>query len=111
MCTRVRAGALKAIIDDYKAQFGQIRNYLYEVYKQNCGTIIKMKTTKVADDEHVFRFLYICPGPLKMGFLDQRRRVISLDACFLKGFWNGQGFATVGRDANNQMHPIAWGMA
>jgi len=39
--TRVRAGALKAIIGDYKAQFGQIRDYLYGVYKKNPGTIVK----------------------------------------------------------------------
>jgi len=61
-------------------------------------------------DEHVFRFLYICPGPLKKGFLDGCRRVISLDVCFLKGPWNGQIFVTVGGDANNQMYPIAWGV-
>jgi len=107
MCTRVRAGALKAIIGDYKAQFPQIRDYLYEIYKQNPKTIVKVKTTNVADDKHVFRFLYICPGPLKRDFLDGCSRVISLDACFIKGPWNGQVFVVVGRDANNQMYPIA----
>jgi len=49
-CTRVRAGTLKAIIVDYKAQFRQIRDYLHEVYKQNPGTTVKVKTTKFADD-------------------------------------------------------------
>ena len=33
MCTKVRVGALKETIGDYKAQFGQIGDYLYEVYK------------------------------------------------------------------------------
>ena len=79
------------------------------MYKKNPGTSIKLKTFKDGDD-HVFKFLYICPGALKRGFLDGCRRVISLDACFLKGPWNGQVFVAVGKDANNQMYPIAWGV-
>jgi len=51
------------------------------------------------------------PWALKSGFLDGCRRVISLDACFLKGPWNSQVFVTIGRDANNKMYPIAWGVA
>ena len=47
MCTRVRARALKAIIGYYKAQFGQIRDYLYEFYMQNPGTTVKVKIPKL----------------------------------------------------------------
>ena len=111
MCTKVRVRALKAIIGDYKAPFGQIRDYLYETYMQNPSTVVKVKTTKVTDDKHVFRFLYICPKSLKRGFLDGCRRVISFDACFPKGPWNGQVFVVVGGDANNQMYLTAWGVA
>ena len=100
MCCRVKRMALNAIVGDYKGQFGQIRDYLYEVFKENPGTAIKVKTYKDGD-HHVFKFLYICPGALKRGFLDGCRRVISLEACFLKGPCNGQVFVTVGRDANN----------
>jgi len=112
MCSRVRAKALHAIIGDYKGQFRKIRDYLYEVYKKNPGITIKVKTFKDGDD-HVFKFLYICPRELERGFLDGCKRVISLNACFLKGSWNGQVFVAVGRDANNQMYmyPIAWGVA
>jgi len=52
MCIRVRTRALKAIIGDYNAQYGQIRDYLYEVYKQNPVTKVKVKTTNVANDKH-----------------------------------------------------------
>jgi len=106
MCSRVRAKALHAIIGDYKRQFRQIMDYLYEVYKKNPSTTIKVKTSKDGDD-HVFKFLYICPGALNMDFLDGCRIVSSLDACFLKGPWNGQVFVAVSRDANNQMYPTA----
>jgi len=56
MCTKVRVRALKAIIGDYKAQFGQIRDYLYETYMQNPSTVVKVKTTKVTDDKHVLDY-------------------------------------------------------
>ena len=108
MCNRVRAKALHAIIGDYKGQCGQIRDYLYEIYKKNPGITIKVKTFKDGDD-HLFEFLQIWLRALKRGFLDGYGRVISVDACLLKGPWNGQVFIVVGRDANNQVYLIAWG--
>ncbi|CAI9298921.1 unnamed protein product [Lactuca saligna] len=36
------------------------------------------------------------------------RWVISLDGCFLKGAVKGELLTTIGRDANNQVYPIAW---
>ena len=50
MCTRVKVGALIPIIDDYKVYFGQIRDYLHAVYKQNAGTTTKVKTFKDTDN-------------------------------------------------------------
>jgi len=43
MCSRVKRRALNVIVGDYKGQFGQIRDYLYEVFKKNPGTSIKVK--------------------------------------------------------------------
>lgn len=36
--------------------------------------------------------------------------MLCLDGCFLKESWNGQVLCVVGRDANNQMYSIAWGV-
>ncbi|CAI9293205.1 unnamed protein product [Lactuca saligna] len=36
------------------------------------------------------------------------RPVIGIDGCFLKGIVRGEVLAAVGRDANNQIYPIAW---
>ncbi|WVZ77076.1 LOW QUALITY PROTEIN: hypothetical protein U9M48_024978 [Paspalum notatum var. saurae] len=36
------------------------------------------------------------------------RRVIGLDGCWFKGANNGELLCAIGRDANNQMYPIAW---
>jgi hypothetical protein len=36
------------------------------------------------------------------------RKVIGLDGCFFKGSTNGELLCAIGRDANNQMYPVAW---
>ena len=36
------------------------------------------------------------------------RKVIGLDGCFLKHTCKGELLTAMGRDANNQMYPIAW---
>jgi len=35
-------------------------------------------------------------------------KVIGLDGCFLKGKIKGELLTAIGRDANNQVYPIAW---
>lgn len=41
------------------------------------------------------------------GLIAGCRPIIGLDACFLKGPYGGQLIHANGRDANNQMYPIA----
>lgn len=41
------------------------------------------------------------------GFIQGCRPVIGLDACHLKGKFGGHLMHAVGRDANNQMYPLA----
>ena len=36
------------------------------------------------------------------------RKVVGLDGCFFKVALNGELLCAIGRDANNQMYPIAW---
>ena len=36
------------------------------------------------------------------------RRVIGLDGCFLRSTLRGELLTAMGRDANNQMFPMAW---
>ena len=110
-CFRVRAKALALIIGDYKGQFGMIRTYANELLSKNRNSTVKIAVENNGDGKSVFKRLYICLGALKRGFLEGCRRVLSIDGCFLKGPWNGQVLAAVGRDANNQMYPVAWGVA
>ncbi|XP_076941190.1 uncharacterized protein LOC143610664 [Bidens hawaiensis] len=57
--------------------------------------------------ETFFR-LFVCFDGLKKGILAGCRKVLCLDGCFLKTFLGGILLAAVGRDANNQMYPVAW---
>ncbi|KAK3142619.1 hypothetical protein QOZ80_4BG0349030 [Eleusine coracana subsp. coracana] len=65
-----------------------------------------LSATKVM--EKVFQRFYVCFDACKKGFLAGCRRVIGLDGCFFKGATNGELLCAIGRDANNQMYPIAW---
>lgn len=56
----------------------------------------------------VFQRLFICFDGVRKGWQEGCRRFLSIDACFLKTFLGGQLLAVVGRDANDQMYPVAW---
>ena len=45
---------------------------------------------------------------MKDGWKEGCRKVIGVDGCFLKGTIKGELLTAMGRDANNQMYPIAW---
>ena len=55
-----------------------------------------------------FKRFNVCLAPLKEGFLDGCRPVISLDGCHLKGPLGGILLTAVGIDPNDGMYPIAW---
>lgn len=45
---------------------------------------------------------------MKQGFKAGCRKVIGPDGCFFKGAVKGELLCAIGRDANNQMYPLAW---
>ncbi|GKD68757.1 zinc finger, PMZ-type containing protein [Tanacetum coccineum] len=55
-----------------------------------------------------FRRMYFCFNACKQGFLEGCRHIFGVDGCFLKGELKGEILTAVGRDANDQMFPIAW---
>ncbi|GAA0144821.1 hypothetical protein LIER_36013 [Lithospermum erythrorhizon] len=58
--------------------------------------------------EQKFEHVYVCPTPLKKGFLVSCRRFVCLDGCFLKGAFKGQILAAVCLDAENRIYPVTW---
>lgn len=52
--------------------------------------------------------MYVSLVACKQGSLAGYRLMICVDACFLKGKWEGQLHAAVARDANNDIFSIAY---
>ncbi|XP_019181684.1 PREDICTED: uncharacterized protein LOC109176748 [Ipomoea nil] len=106
---RAIRSVLKKINASFEDQFRRIRDYAQECMNSNPGSKVILKTSRVTPDSPcVFQRIYVCFDALRMGFLDGCRKIIGLDGCFLKGLLKGEILTAVGRDANNQMYPIAW---
>ncbi|KAL2894767.1 DNA translocase FtsK [Bienertia sinuspersici] len=56
----------------------------------------------------IFQRLFNCFDGLKKGWKEGCRRIICVDAAFLKTSLGGQILSAIGRDPNDQMFPIAW---
>ncbi|CAH9052492.1 unnamed protein product, partial [Cuscuta epithymum] len=109
MVRRAVRGIKKRINASFAEQFNRLRDYAQELLDSIPNSTIKIMTSTVVDDGPCFfqRF-YCCFGPMKKGFLEGCRKIIGLDGCFLKGLLKGEILTAVGRDANNNMYPIAW---
>ncbi|CAH9148169.1 unnamed protein product [Cuscuta epithymum] len=106
---RVIARVLKKNNASFGDQFRRLRDYGAECLRSNPGSTIIVKTQRVTEDgPEVFQRMYVCFGALKRGFLSGCRQIIGLDGSFLKGLLKGEILSAVGRDANNEMYPIAW---
>jgi len=82
-------------------------DYALELKRSNPRTSVHIALDPEEED-HVFQRIYICFDACRRGFLDGCWRVLGLDGCFLKGPMKGELLSAVGRDANNQIYPIAW---
>ncbi|XP_050204978.1 uncharacterized protein LOC126655018 [Mercurialis annua] len=100
---RAKQIALLKINGDEKEQYGRLYDYKLELIRTHPGSTIMFKLNNI-----VFCGMYICLGPLKAGFKDGCRPVISIDRCWLKGIYGGQLLSAVGIDANDCIYPIAW---
>ncbi|KAL4282620.1 hypothetical protein GQ457_16G009370 [Hibiscus cannabinus] len=102
-CTKARELAIEMIERNYKDQYARIYEYLLELRTTNPGT-----TTICHLDSRLFQRLYVCLEACKNGFKAGCRRIISVDGCYLKGYFQGYLLAAVGIDANDQIYPIAY---
>jgi alpha-galactosidase len=104
---RAKALVMKKAFDATKGQYSRLYDYQMELLRSNPGsTVIVNKEDDI--EPPIFRRMYICLDACKKGFKAGCRKVIGLDGCFFKGATNGELLCALGRDANNQMYPIAW---
>ncbi|BAH92786.1 Os04g0578900 [Oryza sativa Japonica Group] len=104
---RAKALVMKKMFDDKKGEYSLVFNYQEELLRSNPGSTVMVKLD-LDEVEPVFQRFYVCFDACKRGFLAGCRKVVGLDGCFFKGATNGELLCAIGRDANNQMYPIAW---
>ncbi|WVZ12439.1 hypothetical protein V8G54_016969 [Vigna mungo] len=98
--------AKSTVEGSFKEQFRKLYDYGHEVLHNNPGSTVQIKVEN-HNDECLFKRIYICLKACKDSFRSCRP-IIGLDGCFLKGSYGGELLTTFGRDANEQMLPIAY---
>jgi len=105
---RGRKKAGKRLYGCLGEQYGRLWDYCETLRHTNPGSCVMLKVEKTNPNLPAkFHRLYMSLAAMKKGFLEGCRPVIGLDGCFLKGPYKGILLAAVGRDANNNMYPIA----
>jgi hypothetical protein len=108
---------VKAIVEEVKdmihgkmdEQYNKLWDYMETLRRTNVGSCVMMKVDRpLPDIPAKFQRLYLSLATMKRGFLAGCRPIIGLDGYFLKGPHKGQLLATISRDANNQMYPLAF---
>ncbi|XP_057478210.1 uncharacterized protein LOC130765725 [Actinidia eriantha] len=105
---RAKRKAFEIIQGNHREQYLRLWDYCEMVRRQNPGStaLLKLERPWLAASP-IFQRLFICYDAQVKGFIEGCRPIIGLDACFLKGPYGGQLMHAVGRDANNQMYPLA----
>ncbi|XP_023753030.1 uncharacterized protein LOC111901412 [Lactuca sativa] len=96
---------LQEMIDDIRQR---IWDYAHELLRSNPGSTCQIGVTTNPDGKNYFHWFYICFKALSDRWKKGCRKAIGLDGCFLKGQVKGELLIAIGRDANNQVYPIAW---
>ncbi|WVZ00382.1 hypothetical protein V8G54_026451 [Vigna mungo] len=106
MAYRAKAIASNHVDGFFKDQYKRIYDYANEVLTRNPGSTVQVKVEPIVD-RPIFSRLYVCLKACKDSFVSFRP-IIGLGGAFLKGKYGGAMLTAVGRDANDQMLPIAY---
>nr|KAJ0203638.1 hypothetical protein LSAT_V11C500254590 [Lactuca sativa] len=91
-----------------KEHYAKLWDYAAEIIRANPGSHVEVFLEPQPDNTVVFDRFYVCIKGVVDGWLDGYRKVIGVDGCFLKGVCRGELLSTMGRDANNNIYPLAW---
>lgn len=99
---RAKRYAKELLIGDVKHEYERLWDYCATLCSNNAGTQYPVKLNMELNPPALER-MYFGLGALKDGC----RPIIGLDGCFLKGHFEGQLLSAIGRDANDNLYPIA----
>ncbi|XP_044461881.1 uncharacterized protein LOC123193152 [Mangifera indica] len=103
---RVKNWALNEIKGSPEESFRLLPIFCYNLQQRNPGTITEIET----DSDNRFQFVFISLGCSIRAFRQYFYPVICIDGVFLKGQYWGTLFIAVGKDENNQIYPITFGV-
>ncbi|GJU04070.1 hypothetical protein Tco_1114408 [Tanacetum coccineum] len=79
-----------------------------EILDTNPSSTCMLDVEETDNGNSYFKRFYVCFKGVKDGWLEGCRKIIGLDSFFPKQTCKGELLTAMGRDANNQMYPIAW---
>ncbi|GKV51891.1 hypothetical protein SLEP1_g58509 [Rubroshorea leprosula] len=110
-CRIIKRRLRKTFEGDHSLEYNKLFDYAAELRKRDPGATVSIYAPRPLPELNpIFLRMYVCFSAMKKGFIAGCRRVIGLDGAFLKGPHKGELLTAVGRDANDQMYPIAWGI-
>lgn len=104
ICYRARERALELISGSLNEQYAKI----VPLKRNDKEGRFELMTHLNAEGGRVFDRFYVGFSSLKKGFLIGCQRFIGFDTCFLKTVLGGVLLATVSKNGDNKMYPIAW---
>jgi hypothetical protein len=108
---QAREKAKKKIEGNAVKQYTLLWRYVAELKKQSMGNTAKINVERIAPTiQPRFGSFYFSFDGCKKGFLASCRPFIGVDGCHLKTKFGGQLLIAVGRDANDQYYPLAFGV-
>ncbi|PWA50400.1 transposase, MuDR, MULE transposase domain protein [Artemisia annua] len=99
--------ALKLLHGSHEESFAVLPKYFYNLKMANSGTVTHIDT----DVDGRFKMCFLGFGVSIRSFLNYMRPLIKIDVAHLKGRYLATNLIAVGMDANNQIIPLATGVA
>ena len=107
-CKHARSIVMDRLMSGMKSEYTRVFDYQLELLRTNPGSTVVVCLDPTNMVQNIFESFYVCFNAMKQGYKAGCRKVIALDGCFFKGACFGQLLVALGRDANNQMYPVAW---
>nr|KAJ0193954.1 hypothetical protein LSAT_V11C800406000 [Lactuca sativa] len=107
-CRNAKKLALSEVEGSLKEHYAKLWDYAAEIRRANPGSHVEVLLEPQPDNTVVFDRFYVSFKGVVDGWLDGCRKLIGVDGCFLKGVCRVELLSVVGRDANNNIYPLAW---
>ncbi|XP_057791096.1 uncharacterized protein LOC131008220 [Salvia miltiorrhiza] len=111
-CKRARKIILTELNGSHINEFRMLEAYIDILKETNPRSLCELQLSKdgEAEGKRVFRRLFVMLDACKRNWLAGCRPIICLDGYHLKSISGGVLLTAVGKDANEQIMPLAWAM-